>query len=170
MEDPDKFLESIKIASPCTVSWEAMSGGRRVRHCSGCKLNVYNLSGMTRGEAEELVRGMEGRVCVRFFRRKDGTVLTADCPIGLKALRLKLKALAAFVAATMAVLSPVWSETVGRWLSRDEKRWSDPFGSEGSWMMGAGSVTTLESTAAPGRPPDSTKLVRPPRKKGPSTK
>jgi hypothetical protein len=167
MEAPDNFLESLKIASPCTVSWEAMSGGRRIRHCGLCKLNVYNLSGMTRADAEELVRGMEGRVCVRLFRRKDGTVLTADCPVGFKAVRQKLKALAAFIGATLAVLSPAWSEKLDCWLSRDEPRWSDRFGSEGQWNMGFIEALPIDAAVAePGMPPDSTKLVRPPRGKG----
>ena len=59
-----------------------MYGDDRRRFCSQCKLNVYNLSGMTRDEAEQLVMNSEGRLCVRFFRRKDGTVLTQDCPAG----------------------------------------------------------------------------------------
>ena len=57
-----------------------MSGDDRVRFCGDCKLNVYNLAGMTRREATELIEGNEGRLCVRFFRRKDGTFVTRDCP------------------------------------------------------------------------------------------
>jgi hypothetical protein len=35
-------------------------------------------------EAERLVVEKEGRLCVRFHRRADGTVLTRDCPVGLR--------------------------------------------------------------------------------------
>ena len=83
-------LEQLSIASPCTASWDAMTGNERQRFCDHCSMNVYNLSGMTRGEAMDLIAKSEGRTCVRFFRRADGTILTADCPVGLRALRLKM--------------------------------------------------------------------------------
>lgn len=78
-------LEDIRVASPCTASWAAMKGDDRVRHCEKCALHVYSLSGMTRSEATELVTRAEGRLCIRYFRRRDGTILTADCPIGVRA-------------------------------------------------------------------------------------
>lgn len=80
-------LEQMSIASPCRYDWDAMAGDDRVRHCAGCDRNVYNLAGMTRTEAEDLVHQAEGRLCIRFYRRQDGTVLTADCPVGVGAFR-----------------------------------------------------------------------------------
>jgi hypothetical protein len=62
----------------------------RVRFCSQCNLNVYNLSGMSRQEAETLITKTEGRLCVRFYRRADGSVLTQNCPVGLKALKRRV--------------------------------------------------------------------------------
>jgi hypothetical protein len=59
-----------------------MIGTDRKRFCGQCKLNVYNLSGMTLPEAEELLTQSEGRLCVRYYRRADGTILTKDCPVG----------------------------------------------------------------------------------------
>jgi hypothetical protein len=64
-----------------------MYGDEKVRFCRECKLNVYNLSGMSRTEAERLLMNSEGRLCVRFFRRGDGTVLTQDCPVGWRAIK-----------------------------------------------------------------------------------
>lgn len=78
------------MATPCSASWEAMEGDERIRFCGACKLNVYNLSEMSRTEAEELVRNREGRLCVRFYRRADGTLITRDCPVGMRALRRRL--------------------------------------------------------------------------------
>lgn len=75
-------LKNIKIASPCPANWDEMYGNERKRFCGECKLNVYNLSGMTREEAEDLIGNSEGRLCVRFYRRVDGTVLTQNCPVG----------------------------------------------------------------------------------------
>ena len=96
------FLDDVRVAAPCPASWEAMQGDERVRFCPQCKLNVYNLSGMSRREAEELVRSRVGRLCIRFYRRADGTLLTDNCPVGLRAARRKLALLlgaAAFVFA-----------------------------------------------------------------------
>lgn len=73
-------LDDLRIARPCPASWSAMAGDARVRHCHLCRLKVYNLSAMTEAEALRLVAGAEGRRCVRFYRRADGTVLTRDCP------------------------------------------------------------------------------------------
>ena len=78
----DNPLENVRIASPCSASWEDMYGDERMRFCGDCKLNVYNLSGMTRYDAENLFRLSEGRLCVRYFQRPDGTILTKDCPVG----------------------------------------------------------------------------------------
>src|SRR5215475_8931425 len=75
-------LNNIRIASPCSANWDEMYGNDRKRFCGDCKLNVYNLSGMTRAEAEDLLERSEGRLCVRFYRRDDGTVLTQNCPVG----------------------------------------------------------------------------------------
>lgn len=59
-----------------------MDGDQRVRFCQQCKLNVYNLSEMTKKDAEDLILEKEGKLCVRFYKRLDGTVLTRDCPLG----------------------------------------------------------------------------------------
>ena len=80
-------LDSIHIASPCSANWNEMYGNERKRFCGDCKLNVYNLSDMTRQEAENLLLASEGRLCVRFFRRADGTVLTKNCPVGWQAVK-----------------------------------------------------------------------------------
>ena len=85
-------LDRVKIAAPCTANWDEMPSfeGARVRFCAQCNLNVYNLSGMTRREATALVANAEGRLCVRFYRRADGTILTQDCPVGLRALQRRV--------------------------------------------------------------------------------
>src|SRR4051794_34167957 len=48
------ILDSVRIASPCTASWDAMTGDDQVRFCGQCEKNVYNLSGMAREDAERL--------------------------------------------------------------------------------------------------------------------
>lgn len=101
-------LDNIKIASPCSQDWSAMIGNERNRHCGDCRLNVYNLSGMTRIEAENFLINAEGRVCVRFFKRADGTVLTKDCPVGWRAIKRRVSKMAtAFASLVFAFLSGV---------------------------------------------------------------
>jgi hypothetical protein len=83
-------LENVKVAAPCPADWEKMVGDERVRYCNKCELHVYNLSGMTRREAEALVTNTEGRLCVRFYRRDDGTILSRNCPVGLAAFKRRV--------------------------------------------------------------------------------
>ncbi len=94
-------LDSIKVASPCSANWDAMVGNNRQRFCGDCKLNVYNLSGMTRQEAESLLMNSEGRVCARFFRRADGTILTKDCPVGWQAVKQRMSKVWTAVASVL---------------------------------------------------------------------
>ena len=98
-------LDDVRIASPCKMEWADMTGGDRVRHCAACQKNVFNLSGMKRHEAIELLRATEGKICARFYRRKDGTVLTADCPVGVALLARKAKR--AVLGACIATLGAV---------------------------------------------------------------
>jgi len=107
------LLDSIRVASPCKASWDAMEGSEQVRFCGQCSKNVYNLSGMTREQAEQLIEDTEGRVCVRFYRRADGTVLTADCPVGARKLRFRRAAFAA-VGAGILALGAVWATATQR--------------------------------------------------------
>ena len=96
-------LENIRIATPCRADWDEMAGDERVRFCGKCEKNVYNLSAMTRADAEALVREKEGRMCVRLFQREDGTVLTADCPVGVRRARLRQRVWASVSGAVASL-------------------------------------------------------------------
>ena len=99
-------LSSIKIASPCSQDWNEMIGTERKRFCGECKLNVYNLSGMSQAEAENLLMNSEGRLCVKFFRRSDGTILTKDCPVGWQAIKRRASRIStAVVSLVFGVVS-----------------------------------------------------------------
>lgn len=76
------ILDDISIASPCPVKWDQMQGDEKIRFCSLCELNIYNISLMTRKEAEVLLEAEADNICLRMYRRKDGTLITKDCPIG----------------------------------------------------------------------------------------
>jgi hypothetical protein len=94
------ILENIRVASPCQESWDAMAGTEQVRSCERCQHKVYNISEMNAAEAADLVRKAEGRLCVRFYRRADGTILTSDCPVGVANKNKKYKRSLAVVTAT----------------------------------------------------------------------
>ena len=99
----------LPIASQCSKDWDTMTAAGRKRFCGDCKLNVYNLSGLTRDEAEALIMNAEGRLCVRFYKRADGSVITQDCPVGWAKVkqRTKVYATAAF-SLVMAILTGVF--------------------------------------------------------------
>jgi hypothetical protein len=127
----------MQIASPCSASWDDMAGSDRVRYCQQCRRNVYNLSAMSRAEAEELVRQRETqRLCIRFYRRHDGTMLTADCPVGLRKLRrAALRSWGALVGGLAAVLALF---VVGLYFSRPERRsvrQAEPLASLLDWLQ-----------------------------------
>lgn len=90
----DSPLANLKLASPCSADWDRMAGDERKRFCGDCKLHVYNLSGMTTYDAENLLRLSEGRLCVRYFQRADGTVLTQECPVGWARVKRRLSLVA----------------------------------------------------------------------------
>jgi hypothetical protein len=96
-------LGVLKLARPCSAKWSKMKGDDQVRFCALCGLDVYNLSKLTADEARALIRQREGgRLCVRFWQRADGTVITRDCPRGR--FRRAWQTAAGVLAGCLAVL------------------------------------------------------------------
>ena len=109
-------LEDIQIATPCKADWNSMQGDEKQRYCNLCHLNVYDVSAMSRREAEAFLRSRqsEGRTCVRLFRRADGTVITQDCPVALRRIRDAGKMVAAKIAAlfwAMLAVTPAGAQS-----------------------------------------------------------
>ncbi|MFL5347248.1 MAG: hypothetical protein ACJ8AT_20890 [Hyalangium sp.] len=104
MTDGKFDLQKLQIASPCYERWDNMKGDERTRHCASCKLNVYNVREMSTAEVESLVQRTNGRLCVRLYRRWDGTVLTRDCPVGVRRARVRMVAALATAASFAIVL------------------------------------------------------------------
>ncbi|MBK6314325.1 MAG: carboxypeptidase regulatory-like domain-containing protein [Blastocatellia bacterium] len=106
MTDPNRLLNDIRIATPCTANWDQMTGTDTVRFCGECKLNVYNISGMQAKEAARLVESAEGRLCVRLYKKTDGTVLTQNCPVGVRAaMRRATRAAGAALTAALGIFA-----------------------------------------------------------------
>ncbi|WP_434045650.1 MULTISPECIES: hypothetical protein [Sorangium] len=106
------LLDSLRVASPCPAHWDEMAGDDRVRFCRTCEKSVYNLSAMPRDEAERLVRASAGGLCVRLYQRADGTVLTADCPVGVSRRRIRNLTVAAVGGSLLAVGTALAPSTV----------------------------------------------------------
>jgi len=108
----------MRVASPCTADWEKMTGNDRTRFCDQCQKHVYNLSAMSRAQAEALMGIAEGKICVRYYQRHDGTVLTEDCPVGWRKIvkesrRRSALALAACVSVFVSALGLIGCSRAG---------------------------------------------------------
>ncbi len=69
----------LKIQTPCPKSWDELLGDERKRFCSECSLHVHNSAGLTRREAEGLVKGADGgRVCMRIVQDSSGAPVYLD--------------------------------------------------------------------------------------------
>ncbi|MBX3233704.1 MAG: hypothetical protein KIT84_21395 [Labilithrix sp.] len=96
------------IAAPCDVPWESMIGDDKRRHCGECRRDVHNLSAMTKAEMDAFLAAMapgpDGHLpCISLFQRADGTVLTADCPVGLSRRRRRALLTATLGAGMVAL-------------------------------------------------------------------
>jgi hypothetical protein len=93
-----------------------MVGDEQVRHCGVCDKNVFNLSGMTREDAEAVIVAANGKLCVRYYRRADGTILSGDCPVGQRRVRRRKLIVAGatvLVVATGALTYALARPTLG---------------------------------------------------------
>jgi hypothetical protein len=122
------LIQRVQVASPCSASWDDMAGDDRVRFCSHCQLNVYNLSAMTEAEGEQLIIEREGKLCARIYRRRDGTVITRDCPIGVSALRRRTFWVASRCAAALVFIGAATAGAIA---------------SQRSWSFGGSKLTFL---------------------------
>ena len=104
-ETVKELLKNVRVAAPCAERWDAMPGSDNIRSCERCRHKVYNLSEMTAPEAADLLRNVEGRLCVRFYRRADGTMMTKDCPVGVRAVRQRVARTASVACASIMTLS-----------------------------------------------------------------
>ncbi len=105
------LLKNVRIASPCSVDWNTMAGDERIRHCIQCNLSVYNLSAMSEREVHQLVVDRKERMCVRFYRRQDGTVLTQNCPIGFKIVMRRVSRIAGYALSALMSTFPLAAQT-----------------------------------------------------------
>jgi len=74
---PMKRTPAPNIRTPCPKLWHEINGDSKTRFCDHCQLHVQNLSAMSRREISTvLARREEGRVCISYTRRSDGSLFT----------------------------------------------------------------------------------------------
>ena len=112
---PDlRELGVVKRASPCRQSWDTMEGDERVRRCGGCGRTVYELERLDSEQARALLLEHEGRpMCVRYWQRADGRLMTYDCPDRGRRARARLRLTALAVALLLAALA-YFADNLGR--------------------------------------------------------
>ncbi|MDX1988176.1 MAG: hypothetical protein SFV17_15940 [Candidatus Obscuribacter sp.] len=140
-----KLLDSVSIAAPCPIKWSEMEGNATVRHCASCKLNVYNISQMNRDEAETFLSKATGEICLQLYRRRDGTLITRDCPTGIRLrdrLNFRLKSAAAVLVALFNTVAAFAQNQAPNPLSPEVGRIEGPRNKE---------IFTIEVTASGGR-------------------
>lgn len=71
-------LEAIEIERPCPVADTEVPAGERSRFCPHCKKYVYNLSAMSRSEAERLACQQAGEMCAQIDKTLAGEIVTLD--------------------------------------------------------------------------------------------
>ncbi len=138
---PADPFDRIRVARPCNSNWDLMPGDDRKRHCSNCSKDVYNVEGLARSEAIALVNSGEGRVCMRLYRRSDGTVVTSDCA-GSRAVvgRSRRRVFAAAAAAALSVVG------LGAWATAADEP-------ESCQIPVAGYEVMMGEVALPDEPP-----------------
>jgi hypothetical protein len=102
---PGIELADLRLGFACKQRWDDMVGDDRVRVCAGCDRPVFNLSGMTRAEAEAVLATRGLTPCVRFYRRPDGTIMTTDCPTGARPAPRRLAVVASSLAAAGSAIA-----------------------------------------------------------------
>ncbi len=112
------LLNQIEVKNPCQADWNSMIGNDQVRFCDHCSLAVRDLSQLTRKRALHLVTSSKGRLCVRYHRRPDGTLVTKSVPqkfyrIGRRASRIAAGAFSATLSLTSAVAQSSPAEQSG---------------------------------------------------------
>lgn len=158
------LLDQVRVASPCSANWNEMLGDDRVRFCLSCEKNVFNLSSMPKEDAENLLRERLGSdLCIRFYQRADGTILTQDCPTGVKKKRRKKLALAVAGAGAMAAAAATMFMRSTSTCTQGEVEVAG-----GAMYMGEPDETTMGVIEAP--PPPVMGSAAPPERDPPATK
>ena len=81
MATRNEKLNRLQVGSPCTASWDGMTGDAMRRHCAQCDRQVFDFARMTPRQIEARIEATGGRLCARITRASDGCLVTAPPPV-----------------------------------------------------------------------------------------
>ncbi len=101
--------DELPIPEPCHADWEAMEPRERARFCRECGIEVTDVTAHTEAEARAFAaRPREGRVCVSYVVRRDGSIRLADTPdVPARSLIRRSRTLLAAASLALTACSPV---------------------------------------------------------------
>jgi hypothetical protein len=99
----------MRCASPCDSRGDAhLIGSGRERYCWRCGRDVYDIASLSPPDARAVLGLDETAPPPKLYVRGDGSVMTADCPVGVRRRRVRrwlAASLWAFVLAAPLVLA-----------------------------------------------------------------
>lgn len=102
-------VSQFRIASPCSVAWDSMTGNDRVRFCEHCQLSVHNIDLASRKRIRRLIARSGGRICVSYRQPEIATPPVA--PVLYKIGRRASVIAASAFSATLSISSAVGAST-----------------------------------------------------------
>jgi hypothetical protein len=94
-------LDRVYLKKPCSTEWNLMEGNDQIRFCSECNKQVYNLSSMTRKQAEDLLAKGGGELCAKIDRDDRGKIITAYQLNDPSFFRMRLPSFTSAAVATL---------------------------------------------------------------------
>jgi hypothetical protein len=102
----NELFNQIRIPEPCSMSWAAMQGDDRIRHCAACGKKVHDFSSMTSTEVANVLQAHGGDICGTVYVRPDPTLVIGDRPPSLAAapapFQFSIRSLMAIIAGVAA--------------------------------------------------------------------
>jgi hypothetical protein len=105
------FLDHVQLAFSCPMAWERLVGGDRSRYCGACEKHVYDLSAMSRDEAEGFLEENEGLpICVRVEVDADQRAVHRSSTGVVLAVAATAAVAGAMAAEKTSAVSLIWGE------------------------------------------------------------
>ena len=100
-------VSQLRIASPCSVAWDSMTGNERVRFCEHCQLSVHNIDFTSRKQIRRLIARSGERICVSYRQPEIATPPVAPVlyKIGRRASVIAASAFSATLSISSALVA-----------------------------------------------------------------
>lgn len=150
-------FDQLNVVSPCTASWEEMTGDEQKRHCLQCDKTVFDFSQMSLSQIEAVVSAKHGQLCARITRRNDGSMVTFEPPLPAYASR-RISPLVGATFATILSLSvpatanivPIQQDRIAIQSDKSSEKNDDKKSGDGLAGMISGTITDPQGAVVPG--------------------